>query len=106
MVSLTPMKYVQFVTTHQELLVAPECVSSLYCKSRGTQLTIGRVLTCNLMDMLTFLDALVIFVSKHMVFCLGLVFVILLYGLDCSLITVCSCMAVLCGLLIVGKLNA
>ena len=34
------MKYVQFVTIHQELLVAPECVSSLYCKSRGTQLTI------------------------------------------------------------------
>ena len=55
---------------------------------------------------MTFLDALVISVSKQMVICLGLVFVILLYRLDCSLITVCSCMAVLCGLLIVGKLNA
>ena len=38
--------------------------------------------------MLTFLDVVMISVSKQMVFCLGLVFVILLYKLDCYLITV------------------
>ena len=51
------------------------------------------------------LDALVISVSKQMVSCLGLVFVILLYRLECSLVTVCLSMAVLYGLLIVVKLN-
>ena len=64
---------------------------------------VGHVLTVNCWIMLTFLDALVISVSKQMISCLGLGFVILLYRLDCFLVIVCLSMVVLCGLLIVVK---
>ena len=79
------------------------CGKSILCARSVVHL--GHVLTCNLMDNADILRCSHDFLSKKMVFCLGLVFVILLYRPDCSLITICPCMAVLCGLLIVMKLN-
>ena len=68
------------------------CGKSIFCAKSVVHL--GHVLTCNLMDKADILRS-----------CLGLGFVILLYRLDCFLIIVCLSMAVLCGLLIVVKLN-
>ena len=66
------------------------------------QMHLGHVLTCNLTD-----NADILRCSRD--FCKqanGILFrFILLYRLDCSLITVCPYMAVLCGLLIVVRLN-
>ena len=81
----------------------PFCGKSIFCAKSVVHL--GHVLTCNLMDYAEILRGSRDFCKQAMASTLGLGFVILLYRLDWSLITVCLSMVVLCGLLIVVKLN-
>ena len=73
------------------VLVVSFSFESIFCAKSVVHL--GHVLTCKLKDNADILGCSSDFCSP------------ILYKLDCSLTTVCPCMAVLCGPLVVVKLN-